>query len=83
MSNPGCAVLQSTRPQSFGFAFGNPNSIAEVDGVPYFFVSALDQSMQDIEVDPRVSLTLSLAEVNNPNCIFGSIHTAELTILKS
>ena len=27
--------------------------------------------MQDIEVDPRVSLTLSLAEVNNPNCVFG------------
>lgn len=45
-----------------GTPFGNPNSIAEVDGQPYFYVSSLDQSIQDIQSDAHVSLALSDAE---------------------
>lgn len=52
----------STRKGMEGSPFGNPNSIADVGGIPYFFVSALDQSMTDIYSDSRVSLTLSEAQ---------------------
>lgn len=56
----------STRKGLEGRPFGNPNSIADgptgaSTGVPYFYVSGMDQSMIDIAKDKGVSLTLSEA----------------------
>ena len=52
-----------------GTPFGNPNSYAQVDGTPYFYVSSLDQSMQDVAADSHVSLAISDAEaLKSPAC---------------
>lgn len=52
-----------------GQPFGNPNSFAEIDGIPYFYVSELDQSMQDVASNSLVSFTLSNAEsLTSPMC---------------
>jgi len=49
-----------------GVAFGNPISL--VDGLgcgtPYFYVSMMDASMQDVAVDPHATLTLSEATID-------------------
>jgi len=55
----GIMATTSTLPSNFGNAFGNPQSHAEVDGTPYFYVSELDQSMKDVATNPFVSYTLS------------------------
>ena len=64
--------IMSTTSTMDGFAgmpFGNPNSYAQVDGTPYFYVSSLDQSMQDVAADSRVSLAISDAEsLKSPAC---------------
>mmetsp|Transcript_30951 Transcript_30951/g.62828 ORF Transcript_30951/g.62828 Transcript_30951/m.62828 type:complete len:194 (+) Transcript_30951:25-606(+) len=59
----------STLPGLEGTPFGNPISIAQVEGTPYFYVSALDQSLKDIASNSHVSLTLSDAEaLKSPAC---------------
>jgi hypothetical protein len=69
---------EATRP---GDAFGNPNSFADVDGVPYLYVSNDDASMIDVFVaksaNPRVSLALSEATLSGtplarPDCTIGA-----------
>jgi len=73
----------STRSQAstVGDAFGNPNSFADVSGVPYFYVADMDASMIDVftakTANPRVSLALSEAELTGteavrPDCVIGS-----------
>lgn len=49
-----------------GTAFGNPISVVEAmgDGTPYFYVSLMDASMQDVAADPRCTLTLSEASID-------------------
>jgi hypothetical protein len=49
-----------------GAAFGNPVSVVDAlsDGTPYFYVSMLDASQQDMVVDNRCTLGLSEAEVD-------------------
>lgn len=42
-------------------AFGNPNSIADLDGVPYIYASNEDSSFVDIALNKRVSFALSEA----------------------
>ena len=48
-----------------GSAFGNPNSFADVDGVPYLYAADMDASMVDLfhgkGARPRASLALSEA----------------------
>lgn len=44
-----------------GDAFGNPNSIADLDGVPYIYASNEDSSFVDIALNKRVSFALSEA----------------------
>jgi len=59
----------STIPGFEGAPFANPVSFAQVNNTPYVFVSSLDQSIQDLLVDPRVSLGLSGAEkLSSPAC---------------
>jgi hypothetical protein len=59
----------STRSEAskVGDAFGNPNSFADVKGIPYLYVSDDDASMIDVFVaktaTPRVSLALSEASL--------------------
>jgi len=60
----GVLSTTSTRSQgtAVGAAFGNPYSFADVQGVPYFFVSDLDASMMDVNGgSANVSLSLSEA----------------------
>mmetsp|Transcript_26625 Transcript_26625/g.71473 ORF Transcript_26625/g.71473 Transcript_26625/m.71473 type:complete len:112 (-) Transcript_26625:601-936(-) len=45
----------STASDHVGAPFGNPQSHAEVDGVIYFYVSDMDQSMIDIASNNQVS----------------------------
>merc|ERR1712217_650103 len=52
-----------------GEAFANPVSLVDgtadnATGTPYFLVSSLDTSIQDIPKHPKFSLTVSQAEVN-------------------
>lgn len=47
-----------------GSAFGNPISVAEINGQPYFYVSLMDASMQDIQVTPEATLSLSEASLD-------------------
>merc|ERR1712039_488966 len=52
-----------------GEAFANPVSLVDgtaenATGTPYFLVSSLDTSIQDIAKHPKFSLTVSQAEVN-------------------
>mmetsp|Transcript_28718 Transcript_28718/g.37675 ORF Transcript_28718/g.37675 Transcript_28718/m.37675 type:complete len:208 (+) Transcript_28718:138-761(+) len=65
-------VLSTTSTQFDGTAFGNPQSISDgtvkggsfgdvSSGIPYFYVSGMDASMQDIAVNPACSLSLSEA----------------------
>jgi len=66
----GALVTTSTRNAtegtSIGDAFGNPNSIADVGGVPYIYASALDASFVDIAAgNTRVSFALSEAALRN------------------
>lgn len=50
-----------------GDAFGNPNSIADVNGQPYIYASALDASFVDIISNPRVSFAMSQATLQDPD----------------
>jgi len=59
------AVLSTNSVALKGAAFGNPQSFSDgpVDqgtGKLFFYVSSMDASMQDIAVDPKCSLSLSL-----------------------
>jgi len=64
------AVLATTSVHLHGIAFGNVISSANVSnkhfggGVPVFYTSPMDTSMQDIAVNNSVSLTLSEAELS-------------------
>jgi hypothetical protein len=59
-------VLATTSVHLNGTAFGNPISVADPlgDGIPYFYVSGMDVSMQDVAKDPRCTLTLSEASID-------------------
>eukprot|EP00633_Aureoumbra_lagunensis_P012119 CAMPEP_0197327588 /NCGR_PEP_ID=MMETSP0892-20130614/3057_1 /TAXON_ID=44058 ORGANISM="Aureoumbra lagunensis, Strain CCMP1510" /NCGR_SAMPLE_ID=MMETSP0892 /ASSEMBLY_ACC=CAM_ASM_000538 /LENGTH=159 /DNA_ID=CAMNT_0042822521 /DNA_START=279 /DNA_END=758 /DNA_ORIENTATION=- len=48
-----------------GAPFGNPVSFADNFGNIYFCVSPLDQSIQDLESDDRVALSVSAAQFGN------------------
>merc|ERR1712166_784296 len=66
----GALVTTSTRNQSEGSqpgaAFGNPNSLADVAGVPYIYASALDASFVDIAAgETRISFALTEAALQN------------------
>merc|ERR1712216_540489 len=59
------AVLSTTSASLDQAPFGNPQSFSDgaVDdstGRPFFYVSSMDASMQDVAADPKCSLTLSL-----------------------
>jgi len=57
-------VIATTSVRLNGTAFGNPISVAEINGQPYFYVSLLDESMHDIQVDPECTLSLSEASLD-------------------
>eukprot|EP00045_Choanoeca_perplexa_P013027 m.145148 g.145148 ORF g.145148 m.145148 type:complete len:196 (-) comp16215_c0_seq2:59-646(-) len=62
-------VLSTTSTAFNGVAFGNPQSFADgttdnSTGNLYFYVSALDQSMEDLLSNPRCSFTLTEAETS-------------------
>jgi len=57
-------VIATTNIRLNGTAFGNPISVAEVQGQPYFYVSLLDESMKDIQKDPECTLALSEASLD-------------------
>lgn len=65
----GALSTTSTRMKgtSIGAPFGNPNSFADVNGVPYLYASLSDASMQDLFVaasaKPRASLALTEASL--------------------
>jgi len=46
-----------------GVPFGNPNSFVAVKGRIFFYVSTLDATMKDVAKDPRVSLTVTEAQI--------------------
>jgi hypothetical protein len=49
--------------------FADPVSYAQFNNTPYVYVTSLDQSIQDLLVDARVSLALSAAEeLRSPGC---------------
>lgn len=60
-------ISTRTDGSTVGDAFGNPNSFADVDGVPYLYASDIDASMIDIFKGtgnrPRASLALSEASL--------------------
>ena len=69
--NANYGVLATISVHLNGRAFGNIASISDgtlspdnSTGVPYFYVSALDTSMQDVAINPNVSLTLSEQQVS-------------------
>jgi hypothetical protein len=71
-------ILATTSIHLEGAAFGNPISYAEVGGVPYFYVSMMDASIQDLQEDSRCTLSLSEASIDcarlkldaeDPRCI--------------
>lgn len=79
----GVLSTTSTRTEAtkVGDAFGNPNSFADVNGIPYLYVSNDDASMIDVFVaktaNPRVSLSLSEASLlgtnlTRPDCTIGT-----------
>merc|ERR1712151_1162111 len=62
-------TMATTSTHLNGGAFANPVSLvdgteANATGTPYFLVSSLDTSIQDIHKNPKFSLTVSQAEVN-------------------
>lgn len=62
----------STRSEGsqMGDPFGNPQSHADADnGVPYFFVSALDASIVDINASSRVSFSMTEAQLSGNNSV--------------
>jgi len=81
--NWGALSTISTRSEAtrVGDAFGNPNSFADVNGIPYLYVSNDDASMIDVftakAANPRVSLALSEASLlgtsnSRPDCTIGT-----------
>jgi len=57
-------VIATTSVRLNGTAFGNPISVAEIGGQPYFYVSLLDESMHDIQKNPECTLSLSEASLD-------------------
>jgi hypothetical protein len=56
----------ATEGSQIGDPFGNPNSIADVAGVPYIYASSLDASFTDIQAgNSRVSFALTEASLVN------------------
>jgi len=54
----------STKPETKGFPFNNIVSFADgtmdaSTGIPYLLVSPLDESISDLLIDPRISLSLT------------------------
>merc|ERR1711911_530468 len=57
----------STHEPLVGYPFVNVFSVSDgplgnSTGIPYFYVTDMEISMQDLKVDPRASITLSLAQ---------------------
>ena len=62
-------VVASSSVHLGGVAFGNPVSFVDQgDGHVYFYVSSMDATMQDVEKDANVSLTLSEAMMQPSKC---------------
>jgi len=59
-------ALATTSVRLNGIAFGNPISVSDAldNGTPYAYVSALDESMKDIAVNPRCTMTFSEASID-------------------
>lgn len=66
MAQANWGVLATTSIHLNGTAFGNPISVTDAlgDGTPYFYVSAMDVSMQDLVTDQRCTLSLSEASID-------------------
>lgn len=71
-------ILATTSIHLGGAAFGNPISYSEIGGVPYFYVSMMDASIQDLQANSRCTLSLSEASIDcaklkldaeDPRCI--------------
>ena len=41
-------------------------------GVPYFYLTNMDMSTQDLQKNPKASVTISLAQVNIFNRLYGN-----------
>jgi hypothetical protein len=57
-------VITTTSIHLDGAPFGNPISTVELGGVPYFYTSGMDTSMQDLEKNPECTLSLSEAAID-------------------
>jgi hypothetical protein len=64
LSQTSWGVLTTSSINLGGAAFGNPISLVEVGGTPYFYVSMLDVSIQDLQMHPQCTLSLSEASVD-------------------
>eukprot|EP01051_Picozoa_sp_SAG22_P018802 SAG22_NODE_3274_length_1812_cov_1.203736_2_plen_296_part_01 len=73
----GSVATISSAEETPGYPFSNIISFADGEeaastGVPYFLVSALDDSIKDALADPRMSLSLTAAQLKNgstsPDC---------------
>lgn len=59
-------VLATTNIRLNGTAFGNPVSVTDamMDGTPYFYVSMMDESIEDLQEHPQCTLSLSEASLD-------------------
>lgn len=92
LSQSSWGILATTSVQFGGAAFGNPISVAEIGGVPYFYVSMLDASIQDLQADPKCTLAVSEAAIDcatlkldaeDPRCIRVSFSGSMLNVTDS
>lgn len=77
-------VVATTSPKRGGAAWGNVQSVADnCTGIPYFYLSPLDETARDIALEPRASLTLAEASIagrcvrtdpEDPTCAKLSLH---------
>jgi hypothetical protein len=65
----GTLVTASSRTEGVqkGDAFGNTNSIADVNGVPYIYGSDMDASFVDIDARPDMNVSFALSEASLVN----------------
>ncbi|XP_043929037.1 protein CREG1 [Protopterus annectens] len=65
----GSLATISTQPEVKGQPFANVFSVSDGPvekgtGVPYFYLTAMEVSVKDLQINPVASLTVSLAETN-------------------
>lgn len=65
LSQTSWGILATTSAHLNGTAFGNPISLVDgANGTPYFYVSPMDTSIQDLQNNPQCTLSLSEASVD-------------------